>query len=395
VIVRRPAILSPRAGSARASTRTPLTCDACSAARSELLAASADEVNHAAYCRLGLLLGRLYAEAVAVDVDSIAAMFGAAFGEGRFTAMVNSEDTVLARAMRKPVAELDAADVRAFACQWAWDGPFWARGCRSAVCHAAGFSSAPEFVTALMSEDILSKKKTPEDIRPRKLLRLALELLRAKTLPDMEAAGMWAVVRQSMCRRPSASQHALECGIAELAVSSVRQAGSSEQWIRISAGSAGYGVVAFAELTRNFSAAEERLDKEALVASGMLAECLAAVRAHEQRGVEGLSDTHHLVIYQCLGRIREAVDLPECHAKIREISSALAFVLAHDLPCVEGFGLTTAANAANICAGVFGRDDGESEFVFTQEHIDNMCVFGTRTVSPCVHLLTCSCLIAG
>ena len=76
------------------------------------------------------------------------------------------------------------------------------------------------------------------------------------------------------------------------------------------------------------------------------------------------------------------MDQPDCRAKVRGIASSLAFVLANDLMVIEDIGLTTAATAANICAGVFGRDDGEREFVFTQKHVDTMCVSNRLNTQP-------------
>ena len=61
-----------------------------------------------------------------------------------------------------------------------------------------------------------------------------------------------------------------------------------------------------------------------------------------------------------------------CEAKIRGIAKPLAFCMQHSLDIVEELGNTTAASAAKVCCSVFGRDEGGSEFTFTQQHIDLM-----------------------
>ena len=60
----------------------------------------------------------------------------------------------------------------------------------------------------------------------REVLRLVLELLGATPPPDIvEVAGLWTTARNCMTGRPAVGKYALECGIFELAVSSLRQAG--------------------------------------------------------------------------------------------------------------------------------------------------------------------------
>ena len=132
--------------------------------RRELLA-SADGVSHDTFCRAGLLLGRLHAEA-SDDAAHLAAVFGATFGGGRLEAMWNAEDNAVARSLRKTAAELDAADARAYACAEAYLAPMSARGALAPV-RAASFADSREWLTLWLGTDpITSKKKMPEDAHP-------------------------------------------------------------------------------------------------------------------------------------------------------------------------------------------------------------------------------------
>ena len=64
-------------------------------------------------------------------------------------ALCNAEDdSVVARALRKPVAELDADDARAYGCQLAFEGQYCARGF-SAPLRAAGFAGGADLRAGL------------------------------------------------------------------------------------------------------------------------------------------------------------------------------------------------------------------------------------------------------
>ena len=117
----------------------------------ELLALDADEVGPAKFDRIGLLLARLTAEAS----DDPASLFGAALGEGRWSALWRSEDNVVAQALRKPAEELTREDALHLACADA----FWAqasvRGYTKPYA-AAGFATTMEFFGVFMTEEPLS-----------------------------------------------------------------------------------------------------------------------------------------------------------------------------------------------------------------------------------------------
>jgi hypothetical protein len=113
----------------------------------ELLTLDVAEVGPADFDRIGLLLGRLVAEAS----DDPASVYGAAWGEGRMLALWRSEGNALAQALRKPAEELTREDALHFACSTA-DAP-QAYGCgMTKPIAAAGFTTTMEFFGVFMAE---------------------------------------------------------------------------------------------------------------------------------------------------------------------------------------------------------------------------------------------------
>jgi hypothetical protein len=163
-----------------------------------------------------------------------------------------------------------------------------------------------------------------------------------------------------------------------------------------------------AEMCKHFSGGVSRPDLAACVTSGLFDLCIKAITAVAAAGVDGLQDTHHPALYYALSLVRICRAQPECEGKIRGTANALAFCLMNDLECVITLGNTTAAMAAQICenpcgapargeahtkssmlhrhicltpsaawarragCGVFGRDEGGSDFSFTSQHIENL-----------------------
>eukprot|EP01052_Picozoa_sp_SAG31_P008864 SAG31_NODE_454_length_15434_cov_39.578285_7_plen_284_part_00 len=143
----------------------------------------------------------------------------------------------------------------------------------------------------------------------------------------------------------------------------------------------------------------DRPDLVAFVASGLFDLCIEGVAAFEARGTEGLDDTHHGVVYQCLHGLSHVLKLPRCQAKIRGVAASLAFCMGNNLDYMSDVGSTSGGVATRICemlfsprhtcvpwtlklvpapptdragCGVFGRDEGGSEFTFTQQQIDTL-----------------------
>ena len=114
----------------------------------EALAMDATEVGRDAFDRIGLLLGRLAAEAS----DDPSAVYGAALGEGRLAAYYRSKGSVLAQAVGKRASEVTRADARSFACAAAYMVPSFVKGVTKPLA-AAGFPKTAEGFALFMTED--------------------------------------------------------------------------------------------------------------------------------------------------------------------------------------------------------------------------------------------------
>ena len=117
----------------------------------ELLALDVAEIGPAEFARIRLLLARLMAEAS----DDPASVFGAALGDGRFTACLRSEGNTVAQALRKPAEELTREDAVHLACAEAYLAPTFVRGCTKPIA-AAGFANTMEGMAVWMTEDPMS-----------------------------------------------------------------------------------------------------------------------------------------------------------------------------------------------------------------------------------------------
>ncbi len=86
-----------------------------------LAGADEQELGVEQFDRVGLLLGRLCADAETWGTGYVGSVevYGAAFADGRLAAAWGSETNVVGRALRKPVQELTMEDVRSMACMFA------------------------------------------------------------------------------------------------------------------------------------------------------------------------------------------------------------------------------------------------------------------------------------
>lgn len=139
-------------------------------------------------------------------------------------------------------------------------------------------------------------------------------------------------------------------------------------------------ILAVAQLAKNFAGESQRPDINRIVASGLFEQLVCTVAAVATAGTESLHDINHETLYQTLKIIIFCHKHAGCEEKIRSIAPALAFLLEHDLDVFQDMGETTGACAAQICCGVFGRDESDSEFTFTAQHIDMLLTLWTQIV---------------
>lgn len=111
----------------------------------DLMTRSAAEVPHNEFQQAGLALMRLLAT---VPPDGLPALYGAAMGGGKMTAMLSSKTSVVGQAAAKPADELARDDAWSYACMLAHNPTIYARGW-SAPWIAAGFQNPLDYAAAL------------------------------------------------------------------------------------------------------------------------------------------------------------------------------------------------------------------------------------------------------
>lgn len=144
---------------------------------------------------------------------------------------------------------------------------------------------------------------------------------------------------------------------------------------------AGRILLSIVSISRMFGGQSQRPDLEGIVSSGLFDDCASAVSAVAAVGVDGLlHDTSVEALIQSMRLLLVCRAQTGCEAKIRSIASALAFCLEHDVDYSEALGNTTGSVAAELCCGVFGRDEGGSELTFTRQQVDMLLTLWSQTV---------------
>ena len=373
----------------------PIQSDVALAAAPALVDAMATETERASYDRCGLLLARVCAEAA----PDPAALYGAAFAGERLEAFL-APTLLVEAAQRASLGQaLMSEDARSYACREACGaerGPACVRGLNaphaaagrtvikymgivsfsasaSHPCCLALTSVAVSVAQAMSVDPIVSPKKMPDDDLPRQMLTLLVDLLRSGGLPELAIGGAWYGVFQCLSGRPGLGPAAMELGLIDLAAEHLRAIGSPADVVSISRGKAGRGHQVLAggyAVTRLLVGQTERPDLAACVTSGLFDICVEVVVAFAGAGIDGLRDTDHGVVIHTLGWLGRMGSQPGCEAKIRGTATALVFCLENSLEFIEDLGATTGSYAARVCCSVFGRDEGGSEFTFTQEQVD-------------------------
>lgn len=194
-----------------------------SLALTETMAKPAPEIGHATSQRVSLLLARPFVENI-TDPNAIAA---AAFGDGRFAVMWSAEENVVGLAAAKSAAELTAEDARSFACFWAYEPPASSRGSVPPVYAAAGLTLMEGLAIGLGS-----RFARVDDAVALRMSTLLIELIRAQDLPELMIAGVWKATNSTVWKRPANWPHLVsECGIFELAASTLREFGPAADYL--------------------------------------------------------------------------------------------------------------------------------------------------------------------
>ena len=134
------------------------------------------------------------------------------------------------------------------------------------------------------------------------------------------------------------------------------------------------------------------------ISSGLLDLGIEVLLALEERGAEAFDDTDRPASQPTQGCLAVMATQPEVKDVIRaKCASALKWLLIkeHEIEYMPALGMTSLASAAVMSANVFGRDDGESQFRFSQHAIDLLYVpalahpaHASSFLSLCVHRVT-------
>ena len=337
--------------------------------------ATADEDQRSTIDRCALLLGRLLEEAA----PEPAPVFGAAFsGDSGAAGLFGPRWLTDIIAADRP---LTLQDGRSYACLWARECPAVARG-YTAPSVAAGYT-AWDWITQWVRTDPMFCQSRVSDQVPKQMITLLLQLLKSGELPELAIGGAWFAIYVCIQGGPALGSLAVDLGVMELAAEHCHAVGSPANMISISAGKAGraFGVLVGSQaVTKSYSGKATRPDLDAFVAAGLFDICIEGIQAFAARGVSGLSDTHHNLVAFLLRGLNICRAQPNCEAKIRSAAGALAFCVDNDLDHI-GEVSSTGSFAATLACGVFGRDDGGSEFVFTQQQVDMMIAFWSGVVA--------------
>jgi hypothetical protein len=325
----------------------PAAALAAAPALAELLTMDAAEVEHAVFDRTGLLLGRLFSEALP---EALPAMYGAALGGDFFPKLYGTSkaSNVVLAALRGPASQLTRADALSYACLigGAWsEAPV--RG--FSQMHAAAGYTTMGFIKMWMTSDFMvSKKQMPEDDVPMRMMTLLLELLKSNELPERAVAGAWLAVAYCLLGRPGLNTAAVvECGLLELAVVCLNAIGSPADWVS----RRGHVINAFGAIYAAGEVTKTKIYADRCVASGLFDLCIEAVAAFAAAGEDGLSYTDHGALALSLNTILRIWGMcthPGREDKIRSIAGPLQFCLANDLDFMGEVG-GTSMYATTIC----------------------------------------------
>lgn len=191
----------------------------------DVLAADVSEIDRETHDRVGLLLARLFVEAMP-DYEPI---YAAAFGEKRLQKLWNANSTVGAALHGKAASALTRADAISCACAFAHSELAMARGFSFAT---VGFTAKDWLVLFYDAHPLAGKRWFSTDDVPQRMLELTLELLQSSELSDMARMGAWyTLVCCPFHPRPAVARLAVQYGIFDKAAAQMRDLGSPADWI--------------------------------------------------------------------------------------------------------------------------------------------------------------------
>lgn len=119
------------------------------------------------------------------------------------------------------------------------------------------------------------------------------------------------------------------------------------------------------------SAEAAELAIAATVDSGLFDYAISVIETLGTRTLK-TQDTNIQVVYFSLQMLNLTRSYPGCEAKLRHAAGALSFCLDNSMDVCPEMGRTTGGEATQIVCGIFGRDEGGSDFSFSQKQVDTL-----------------------
>ncbi len=215
----------------------------------------------------------------------------------------------------------------------------------------------------------------PDDFVER-LCLLALDILREPhDALELERAGLFVVIAQSLAGRAPVATVLIEAGLLETAVS-ILQLSSPTDWIawRTVTGIVANGITALGWTLSTLALTNKT---QLLLDKGFVDVAISVMKAFEMRGVSKVHEATPLGIWCCV-QMLATLDLTAAEAQpivkvLKTIPSTLHYMLKNNLDHCKGIGQTTLPTCSTLCALAFGKQEaGDGDFVFNQAIIDGI-----------------------
>jgi hypothetical protein len=221
-----------------------------------------------------------------------------------------------------------------------------------------------------------------------RLCELWLEVARDPQSSDLVQAGAFLCISLACYSRPAVAVPIINAGLLDAGVAALERSSPSE-WLAHKQPAAprdsvstrsrvATGVLAASVFWNVWMMSMVELpDKlQLLLEKGVIRVCISVLKAFELEGGRRVSETNVGGIICCL-LLLGSLDLtaPDALPIVRQLegmASTLFFVLENPLSHMRNFGWETSAQTSKVCALAFGKQEGGSQFIFTQEMIDRM-----------------------
>ena len=243
-----------------------------------------------------------------------------------------------------------------------------------AVTQLAGITTAENAGMFLPSFFLLSTA-TPSDDRNLVLLPLAMELLaQPEKLPEFALGGVLFLISQGVQGRPAVGARLLEAGDPIGVLLAVMRQVSPGDLIATASyahasGGHGAGLWSVKELVESAQAGGQDLT-EHLLSCGYVDLLLSVLNSVEQVGA---TNVHGFYVVFGIGQFLQMLNgsaLAQVYDKLRAASDALHYLHDSEISFIRDFGMTASTMATIVAANLYGKEEDNSSFGFSQPDID-------------------------